>query len=62
MPTTITVTIADADLPRIQAAIAATGLTPKQLLINYAVSLVQSYEQQQNAVGYAKTYTPITPS
>jgi len=47
MPLTITLTIPDADVPRLQAALTAGGQQPKQALQAFLVSLVQGYEQQQ---------------
>ena len=41
MPLTITLTIPDADVPRLQAALTAGGQQPKQALQAFLVSLVQ---------------------
>lgn len=62
MPTTLSLTISDADLPRLQAAVSATGLTAKALIVAYLVSVVRSYESQLNASTYQTSYTPIGPS
>jgi hypothetical protein len=62
MPLTITLTIPDADVPRLQAALTAGGQQPKQALQAFLVSLVQGYEQQQQLSSYAAGYKPIVPS
>lgn len=56
---TFTITVPDADVPRLQAATSAIGTTPKQAIITYLKSLVQGYEQQQNDQAFAASYTPI---
>jgi hypothetical protein len=67
MPTSVTLTIADADLPRLQAALTAAGISqPKQALVAYITAFVKSYETSQAQVAsgasYAAGYTPIAPT
>ncbi len=64
MPTSVTLTIPDADLPRLQAALAAAGIAqPKQALIT---AFVKTYETGQAQVAsnasYLAAYTPIAPT
>lgn len=56
---TFTITVPDADVPRLQAAATAAGSTPKALLIAYLVGLVRSYEEGLQAAQYVASYTPI---
>lgn len=56
---TFSITVPDADVPRLQAAAQAAGITPKQMIISYLQSVVRGYEQQQNDQQFANGYTPI---
>ena len=43
----ITLTIPDAQLPRVQAALTDAGVTPKEFLVGQLKAFVEAYELQQ---------------
>ncbi|MGD0387033.1 MAG: hypothetical protein ABSB73_12985 [Solirubrobacteraceae bacterium] len=74
MSVTLTVTVSDADQPRLQAALAAAGITdPGAAVVARLVQIVQQYEAGQEAAtaigvyestvaAFTAGYSPIVPA